>query len=160
MTKRNPPYALVKVERGLAFFAEDPAWQRFWLNLESLDWRSLAVVPAGDDSSIDLVHGLAAVAWQQRGASVIVADMRMVPLTALRAARDELRRRVEHGERVLIAMRSLAQSPTTSTIAREADKALVCVFAGQSSRAQVRSTIREIGIHRCLGSILIHSVIS
>ena len=148
-------HALAKVDGQLGKFAEDPLWQRLWLNLESQSWRSLAVMPVGDASSIDLVHALAAVAWQQRGTPVIVADLRSIGLPALASARGELRRRVQNGERVLIGMNSLDTNPTSATIAREADKALLCVILGQTMRSQVRNAVRELGAQRCLGSILI-----
>ena len=113
------------------------------------------MIPAGDTSSIDLVHGLAAVAWHQRGSQVIVADLRTIALPALAAARMELRRRVEAGERVLIATQSLDRNPTSATLARDADKALLCVLMGKTSRAHVRNAVREIGQHRYIGSIAI-----
>jgi hypothetical protein len=151
----SSPAALVRVERNLDVYANDPAWQRIWLNLESENWRSLAVVPTGDLSSARLVHGLAAVAWQQRGTCVIVADLRTVGVPALAAARAELRRRVDDGERILIATQSLEKSPTAVAIAREADKAVLCVALGKTPSAQVRSAIREIGAQQYLGVIVI-----
>ena len=149
--------ALAKVEDRLTRFAADPTWQRLWLSLESQNWRSLAIVPAGETSSIDLVHALAAVAWHQRSTSVIVADLRTIGLPTLATAREELRRRVGGGDRVLIGMNSLEVNPTSATIARDADKAVLCVFLGRTSRAQLRDTVRELGIQRCLGSIVIRT---
>ncbi len=151
----GPTQALAKVDGQLGKFAEDPIWQRLWLNLESQSWRSLAVMPVGDASSIDLVHALAAVAWHQRGTPVIVADLRSIGLPALAAARGELRRRVQNGERVLIGMNSLDTNPTSATIARDADKAVLCVILGRTMRSHVRNAVRELGVQRCLGSILI-----
>ena len=100
----SPPTALAKRphRRQVVPFRGEPEWQRVWLTLEAEQWQSLAVIPTGDLSSIDLVRGLAAVAWQQRGARIIVADLRSIALPALSAARLELRRHVEAGERVVI----------------------------------------------------------
>ena len=147
--------ALAKVERQLSIFAEDPNWQRVWLNLESQNWRSLAIVPAGQRSSIDLVHALAAVAWHQRSTPVIVADLRSLNLPGLDAARIEIRRRVECGERVLISTNSIDRNPTSAAVAREADKVVLCVYMGLTLRSQVKKTIQALGAQRCLGSILI-----
>ena len=146
--------ALAKVERHLSVFAEDPNWQRIWLNLESQSWHSLAVVPAGERSSIELVHALAAVAWHQRSTPVIVADLRNLNLAGLAAARSEIRRRVEVGERVLIGMNSINGNPTSSAVAREADRVILCVHLGLTLRSQLKQTIRELGTQNCLGSIL------
>ncbi len=149
--------ALAHTERHLDTYAHDPAWQRLWLSLESESWRSLAVIPAGSLSSIELVHGLAAVAWHQRATRVIVADLRTIGLTALATARGELRRRVDGGERILIAMQSIDKSAIAATIAREADKVLLCVHLEHTSRAQIKSAIRELGAQRNLVSIAIRT---
>lgn len=151
----RPPNALARIESPIDVLTEDSTWQRLWLNLESQSWRSLAVIPAGDSSSIEVVHALATVAWHQPGTAVIVADFRTIGLPALTAARQELRRRIDTGERVLIGMNSLEINPTAATIARDADKVLVCVTLGRTLRAQVRNAVREIGVQRCLGSILL-----
>ena len=148
--------ALAKVERHLSTFAEDPVWQRLWLNLESLSWRSLAIIPAGKGTCIDLVHALAAVAWHQRSTRVIVADLRTLNLPALTAARNEIRRRVDGGERVLICMNSLDQNPTSATIAREADKVVICTYLGVTVRSEVKRLMVEVGAQRCLGSIVVN----
>jgi hypothetical protein len=126
-----------------------------WLSLEAENWRSLAVLPMGDLSSLELVHGLASVAWQQRGTPLVIADLREIRLSTLAAARDELRNRVNGGERVLIAVCSLEKSPTTATLLREVDKTVFCVHAGHTLRAHVRNAIRVVGEQRCLGSILV-----
>jgi hypothetical protein len=145
-----------KFDQRLVAYAEDPAWQRAWLNIEAESWRSLAVIPTGDLSSLDLVHGLAAIAWQQRGTPLIVADLQSIGIPALVAARSELRRRIDGGDRILIATQSFEKNPTAATIAREADKALLCVYMGHSVRSHVRNAIRELGTKRCLGTIIVH----
>ncbi len=147
--------AITTVERRLDVYTQDPSWQRLWICLEPQNWRSLVLVPAGRDSSIDVVNGLAGVAWQQRGGRVIVADLRTISLPALGNARMALRKRIEDGDRILIAISALDVNPTSTAIAREADRAVVCVFAGRAERAQVRSIVRELGPQRCLGSILV-----
>jgi len=153
----SPTTALARAEQQLELYADDPAWQKLWLSLESETWRSLAIIPAGGLSSIDLVHGLAAVAWHRRGTPVIVADLRTIGLPALDSAREELRRRVENGERILIVTQALNKSATTATIAREADKVLLCVYLGHTSRSEVKDAVRELGAQRYLGSIVIRA---
>jgi len=148
---------LARPEQRLDVYAKDPSWQRLWLSLESASWRSLAVVPTGDTSSIDLVHGLAAVAWHQRSSPVVVADLRTIGLTALANARGELRRRIDSGTRILIAMQSLDKSAIAATLAREADKVLLCVHLEHTYVAQVKNAIRELGAPRFLGSIIIRT---
>lgn len=151
----NPSTALVHHDQRLALFRKRPDWQRLWLTLEAERWKSLAIIPTGDLSSMELVQGLAAVAWQERGAKIIVADLRTVALPALAAARSELRRRVDAGERVMIATQSLDASPTTATIAREADKALLCVHLQSALASHVRAAVTELGRQRFLGAVMV-----
>ena len=153
---QSPPAALAKVEQQIEIVAKNPAWQRLWLNLESERWQTLALIPTDNMSSLDLVHGLASVAWHQRGTRVIVADLRSIGLPSLAAARAELRRRVQSGERVLICMTSLEKNPTTATLARDADKSVLCVYRGQTLKAGVRDALRELSPQKCLGVILVN----
>jgi hypothetical protein len=153
----SPSNALARIEHKLELRSSDPQWQRVWLALESENWRTLAVLPTGGLSALDLVHGLASVAWQQRGNPVIVADLRTIKLAALAAARAELRRRAEGGQRILIAVRSLDESPTSATLARDADKAILCVHQGETLMAHVKKAVKELGAARYLGAILIRS---
>jgi hypothetical protein len=100
---------------------------------------------------------LAAVAWQQQGTPLVVADLRTVGLPVLAAVRGEIRRRVENGERVLIATRCLSKSPAASTIVRDADLALLCIAVGLTTRKSILDTIKEVGKQRILGTIMVHS---
>ncbi len=149
--------AIVRVKSEISRYTQEPAWQRVWLEAEALAWRSLAFIPTYEGSSLDLVHGLAAVAWQQRGHSVVVADIRTISLPALSAVRDELRHRIARGERVLIASRSLRENPVATTIAREADGAVLCVAIGKTRSKTVTRAIEEIGKNRIIGTISLKS---
>lgn len=145
----------MKLDQRLVAYSCDPSWQRAWLSIEAASWRSLAIIPTGDFSSLDLVHGLAAVGWQQHGTPLVVADLRSIGLPALAAARGEIRRRVESGDRLLISLAALDRNPTSATIAREADKSILCVYLGRSVRTHVKAAIRELGAQRCLGAIMV-----
>lgn len=147
----------VQLDKRLAQYAHDPGWQRIWLNIEAAAWRSLVFLPAGDFQAIDLVHGFAAVGWQQRGTPLVVADLRSIGLATLAAARGEIRRRVDGGDRLLIAAAALDKNPTSATIARDADKSVLCVYAGKSARSQVKAALKELGAQRCLGAIMIRA---
>lgn len=157
MTITTTSSASLQIDQRVCLYAQDPAWQRTWLAIEAAEWRSLIFVPAGDFSSLDLVHGLATVGWHQRGSPLIVADLRAVGLSALMAVRSEIRERVQNGDRILIAAAGLQQNPTTASIAREADKAILCVTAGCTARSQVKDALRELGAQRCLGTIMTYA---
>ncbi len=154
-----PTLALVPRDQSrdhrLALRRKEPEWQRLWLSLEAETWNSVAIVPTGHLSSIELVHGLASVAWQQRGSRIIVADLQAIALPALSAARLELRRRVDAGDRVLIALQSLDSSPTAAAIARDADKVLLCVHVSATTTVSLREAIKQLGRQRLLGAITV-----
>ncbi len=152
MTELNPK-AIVPDKQHISRYAQDPTWQRTWVEIEPIDWRSLALIPTDEGSSLDAVHGLAEVAWQQRGHSVVVADIQTIALPVLSAIRDELRRRISNGDRVLIASRSLRERPVAATIAREADGVILCVTLGKATRRSVAEAIGEIGKNRIIGTI-------
>jgi hypothetical protein len=154
----SPSKAIVPIKQHLSRYFRDPTWQRAWLELEPVAWRSLAVIPTGDFSSLDVVHGLAAVAWQQRGTPLVVADIQTIELGVLSAVREELRRRILGGERVLIASRSLSESPAAATIAREADGVILCVSLGGTKRKAIASAIRELGKQRIVGTLTLQPV--
>jgi hypothetical protein len=145
--------AIVRVKTEISPYVQDPTWQRAWLEIEPIAWRSIAVIPVSEGSSLAAVHGLAEVAWQQRGHSVVVADIGSITLPMLSAIRDELRYRVARGERILIAARSVFESPATATIAREADGVVLCVELGKTKRKSVADTIKQIGKNRIIGTI-------
>jgi hypothetical protein len=147
--------ALTKQDQRIVKFRGLPEWQRIWLTLEAEHWKSLAVIPTGELECIELVHGLAAVAWQQRGARIIVADLRTIGLPTLAAAKAELRRHVDAGTRVMIATRSLDANPITAAIARDADRAVLCVHLGLASTSQISSAVRQLGRQRFLGAVMI-----
>ena len=145
--------AIVSVNADVSRYTLERAWQRTWLAIEAAAWRSLAVIPTHEGSSLEIVHGLAAVAWQQRGHSVVVADIRAISMPALSAVRHELRHRAANGERILIVARSLAENPVAATIAREADGVVLCVILGRTKRKSVAEAIQEIGKDRIIGTI-------
>ena len=153
----SEPRAIALANQYVSRYSQDPNWQRTWLEMEAIGWRSIAVIPTDETSSLDAVHALAAIAWQQRSHVVVVADIRTIGLPVLSAVRTELRRRISSGERVLIATGSLLQSPAAATIAREADGAVICITLGKSRRKSVDSIIKEIGRNRIIGSITLKS---
>ncbi|HEY5957537.1 MAG TPA: hypothetical protein VIV60_13315 [Polyangiaceae bacterium] len=145
--------AIVPANSDINRYAKDPNWLRTWLAMESMPWRSLAVIPMHEGSSLEAVHGLAAVAWEQHGSSVIVADIRSIALAALSAVREETQQRKAKGERVLFACRSLNENPVAATVAREADGIVLCIVLGKSRLKSVTEAIKEIGQERIIGTI-------
>lgn len=151
--EQAPKNAIVQVQSDIGRYAQETAWLRTWLAIETIGWNTLAVIPTHEGSSLEAVHGLAAVAWEQRGPPVIVADIRTITLPVLSMVRDELRQRTSKGQRVLIASRSLRENPVAATIAREADAVVLCILLGRTKRQNIVEAIKEIGKDRIIGTI-------
>jgi hypothetical protein len=144
-------------ERRLTVCANDTHWQRVWLSVRDVPWRSLAVLSVDSAlSTLDVVHGLAAVAWFQCGTSVVVADLRSAVLNVVSSVQDELRQRMQNGEQVLMALGALDDSPASLAIARDADKVLLCVALGKTKTGRIRDAVQRVGKQRFLGTVLVN----
>jgi hypothetical protein len=134
----------------------DPSWQRIWLAIQGKEWRSLAIVPAGQGlGTLDVAQALVDVGWQHRGLPIGLADLRNVTLPYIDSVIDEVRAHVFAGERVLIALRSVFENPATVPIAQAADRALLCVELGTSRIDRAKESIDQIGHERFVGSVIV-----
>jgi hypothetical protein len=134
----------------------DPSWQRIWLAIQGKEWRSLAIVPAGNGiGTLDVAQALVDIGWQHRGLPMGLADLRNVTLPYIDSVIDEVRAHVFAGERVLIALRSVFENPATVPIAQAADRALLCVELGASRIDRAKESIDQIGYGRFLGSVIV-----
>jgi hypothetical protein len=146
---------LARQQKVRSFF-KDPSWQRIWLATQNQKWRSLALVPADSATSIiDLAHALLDVGWQHRGTPMVVADLRKVTLAYADAVVEEVRRHVDSGELVLIALPPVHENPATIPIAQSADCALLCVGLGRSKMAGAEETIKRIGRKHFIGTLIV-----
>jgi hypothetical protein len=126
------------------------------LATQAWKWRSLALVPADAATSIiDLAHALLDVGWQHRGIPMVVADLRKVTLAYVDSVVDEMRRHIEAGELVIIALPPVHENPATIPIAQAADCALLCVGLGRSRMVGAEETIERIGRKHFIGTLLV-----
>jgi hypothetical protein len=152
MTSQHP---LVRTTRPSA--PGDSAWQKIWLAAQLRDWKSLAIVPGDKGASVVAVaQALVEMGWQHRGLPIGLADLRHVPLSHVDAATTQIRTHVKNGDRVLIALGSVFENPTTVALAQAADCAILCVTLGVTGIASAEQTIAEIGRERFLGSLVLH----
>jgi hypothetical protein len=137
----------------------DPDWQRFWLTVDRLPWRSLAFIAAGDgappDFPLSLVVTLSRTGVTHLGGPVLVADGTQVPLNELNAFLNEVRTCIESGQRVLLALSPVADNPTASAIAKAADAVVLCVLLGRMRSASAEKTVKAIGSSKFVGSVII-----
>lgn len=125
-----------------------------------MPWRTLALVPAGEGASADftlmLAVTLSRTGMSHVGAPILVADGTQVPLDQLSAFQADVRACREGGERVIIALSPAAQSPTTVSMAKDSDGALLCLMLGAMRSGEAKRTIRLIGASKFLGSVIVH----
>lgn len=138
----------------------DPEWQRLWLTLDRMPWRTLALVPAGEgapaDFTLTLAVTLSRTGMSHVGAPILVADGTQVPLDQLTAFQADVRACCAGGERVIIALSAAAQSPTTVSMAKDSDAVALCLMLGHMRSGEAKRTIRMIGTSKFLGSIIVH----
>jgi hypothetical protein len=165
--QQQPPTSIVTAEttalaeRRYEQAWTDPDWQRLWLTLDRMPWRTLALIPAGAgaeaDFSLTLAIVLSRTGMSHVGAPILVADGRQVPLNQLTGFLAEVRECRQGGERVIIALSPAGENPTTVAMAKEADGAVLCVMIGAMRSSDAKRTVQLIGASKFLGSIIIHA---
>lgn len=138
----------------------DPEWQRLWLTLDRMPWRTLALIPAGDgappDFTLTLAVTLSRTGMSHVGAPILVADGTQVPLNQLNAFLADVRACRDGGERVIIALSPAGENPTTTSMAKDADGVVLCVMLGGMRSSDAKRTIKAVGASKFLGSVIIH----
>jgi hypothetical protein len=139
----------------------EPQWEHFWLNVNSLPWRTLALVPAGEgaakDFTLTLAVTLSRTGMSHVGGPIMVADGMQVPLNQLKAFLDDVRACKDAGERVIIALSAVGTSPTTPSLAKAADGVVLCVLLENMRPSDAKKTIKAIGPSKFFGSVIVHA---
>jgi hypothetical protein len=130
--------------------------QKLWLATQRREWRSLAVIAASKHiDTLWIAELLAKLAWWYRGQPSCVFDLRDLRLRLVEYHEREVATQVEHGQCVVIALRSVLENPTTVPMARSADAVVLCVGLGKTDFKAAEQTIAEIGRDRVIGSIVV-----
>jgi hypothetical protein len=139
----------------------DPDWQRLWLTVDRMPWRTLALIPAGHggppDFTLSLAVMLSRTGMSHVGAPILVADGTQVPLNQLNDFMADVRACRQGGERVIVALSAVDETPTTTSLAKEADGVLLCVLLGRMRASEGKRTIKLVGPQKFLGSVIIRS---
>lgn len=158
--RRDPQQALALAPEARLEPWRDPEWQRLWLAIESQQWRSLALVPASQGAALEfsliVAVTLSRTGMIHLGRPLQVADATQVPLDQLVRFLSEVRRCTNDGERLLVALPPIDNSPITTSIAQTVDAALLCVLMGKMSFGQGKKTVQQVGHGRFLGSAIFH----
>jgi hypothetical protein len=138
----------------------DPDWERLWLTLDRMPWKTLALIPAGQggpaDFTLTLAVMLSRTGMNHVGAPILVADGTQVPLNQLNDFLADVRACRDGGERVIVALSHAAENPTTTSLAKDSDAVLLCVLLGRMRSSDGKRTIRLIGSSKFVGSVIIH----
>jgi len=156
--KRQLPsnQALATRQPGVPGPLNDVALQRLWLATQRREWRSLAVVATGPEvDTLAVANLLAKISWSYRGLPSAVLDFRELTLRMAEHQLRELKEQIAFGDRVIIALSSVAQNPTTLAVASVTDAAVLCMRLGKSEIRADNAAIKEIGRDKFLGSILV-----
>lgn len=97
---------------------------------------------------------LARTGMTHLGKMVHLADATRLALADLVGFLAEIDDCTKRSERVVVALAPLEENVTTVPIAQRLDCALLCVLRGHSDSGATRKTIREIGTHIFLGSVM------
>lgn len=137
----------------------DQEWQRLWLTLDRMPWQKLALIAAGDgvpaDFTLKLALTLSRTGMSHVGAPILVADCTEVPLNQLNSILADIRACCEGGERVILALSTVAGSPTTVALAGAADGVVLCVMLGRMLSSDAKRTIAAVGPSRIFGSVIV-----
>jgi hypothetical protein len=96
------------------------------------------------------------VGWQHRGLPMGLANLCNVPLSHIDAAISQVKAHVDNGDRVLVALGSIFENPTTVALAQAADRVLLCVTLGVTEISGAEQTVEEIGRDRFIGTVILH----
>jgi hypothetical protein len=139
----------------------DPDWQRLWLTLDRMPWRTLALIPAGvgaaPDFTLTLAVALSRTGMSHVGSPILVADGTQVPLNQLTAFLADVRTCRDGNERVIIALSAAAENPTNTAMAKDSDAVVMCVMLGKMKWSEARRTVKTIGPNKFVGSVIVRS---
>lgn len=134
-------------------------WQRLWLSLQSMPWTALALLPASrgapPDFTLSMAVNLSRVGIQHLGAPVHVADGTTVELASVLDFVEEVKHYQASGDRILIALAPVEDDPIAETLAKAADRLLLCVLFESMNFGESKRTVKKLGKERFLGSAIV-----
>lgn len=129
-------------------------WQRLWVATQGRPWRSMALVPAGEDgppdATLEIAMALARTGMRQVGSQIHVADATQLDLEGAREFVSQVRASVNTGP-VILALSPVAKNPVMVPLAQSADCALLCIILGHTKSADAQRTVDEIGKQHFIG---------
>jgi hypothetical protein len=141
----------------LASIWDDVRLQKLWLSVERKTWRSLAVLPASPLlDAIPMAELLAQLAWRYRGQPSTVCDLRDLTMRLADHEVREMAAQVASGTRVVVALRSVFENPTSAAVAKQTDAVALCIALGETKFRHTQETIDAVGRENIIGTIVLH----
>jgi hypothetical protein len=137
----------------------DSDWQKLWLACQRVEWRSLALLPSGEmpaEFTLEIAVALMRIGSIHLDVPIRIADGTAVPLPYLSQFLSEMNALAKAGDRVLVALSPLRDSPTSMALAEASDRVLLCVPLGASKVSDAKLAVAEIGPQKFLGSVPVH----
>jgi hypothetical protein len=137
---------------------DDVQLQKLWLATQLRQWRSLAILSAGDGlSTIEFANVLSKIAWFYSGRPTCVFDLRDLSLRLVEHQLQEIGVEVDAGNLVFVALRGIDENPTARLIARASDAAILCVALGRTKVAAAKRVIDDVGHKQFLGTVMLRA---
>jgi hypothetical protein len=135
---------------------QDSQWQRIWFAVRSQAWTSLALVPsnAGIDAA-RIAESLAAMGRVHGERPVTLINAAGVEIANVQAVTDAIAASVGRGDRVIVAVGSVTEQPSSVAIAQATSAALLIVRLGESHLDAAESALLAVGRDRFLGSVVL-----
>jgi hypothetical protein len=131
-------------------------WQRIWLSIRQHGWTSLAIVPSHTGLDVaELAEALAATGRLQGQRPVTVVNAMGTELEGARQLIESINESVDRGAWVVVAVDTVADSPTSIAIIQAVSSALLVVRLGESLLGAAQATLDAVGRGRFLGSIVL-----
>jgi hypothetical protein len=135
---------------------QDSEWQRIWFAVRSQAWTSLALVPSNAGiNATRVAESLTAMGRVHAERPVTLINATGVEIANVQAVIDAIGASVSRGERVIVAVASISEQPSTVAIAQSASASLLIVRLGESQLDAAQSALLAVGRDRFLGSIVL-----
>lgn len=135
---------------------DDIRLQKLWLAVDRRPWQSLAVLGASAGiEMIQISELIAQLAWRYRGQPSSVCDLRDLSMRLVDYQVREMRTQVGEGLRLVVALRSMFENPTSPTIAKQTDAVILGIALEETTFKEVEETIAAVGRDRVIGSIIL-----
>jgi hypothetical protein len=130
--------------------------QELWYALQRLSWLSLALVPAhGEGSGAAVARALAEVGSALRATKVHCFDAEGSDSESVVRCIVDIRAFTRREEPVLVPVDPPTVNPTSISVVRSVDAALLVIEPGRSDLGSARKTLELLGPDRVVGSVLL-----